>query len=423
VHELLGVMLFDSPWLCLNMPIFKLICWLDKSIRCSCPTKIHVMDYMNFITDTKITSLSFPLDQPFSNHERRITHIKGLNIQLITRNGISGHGLIYGLSDMPHQEIIALIESEILSKLAVEIENAEQLMSSWKKIWPLLKSQQHTQSELTALAIVDIAIWDIFLKSKNTSLHQFLGASQSKVPAYGTTGWLSLSLDELVDECRSYQENGINAFKIRLGHQEDALRVKTVREVMGDQFVLMLDANQRYSVNEAIQVSSDLAPYNLLWLEEPTENKLEVISQIKNGSVIPIALGENFIDEKDFIEICQNKLTDILQPDLPRCGGITGFIRVADIALRNGIPICNHLLYELSVSIIAAYENGYMLECDNLLPAGVFKNSFKAKEGNISPPHTPGNGVELTEEALLQYGLAVHAHLRKDKIKSSRRLG
>lgn len=253
-----------------------------------------------------------------------------------------------------------------------------------------------------------IAVWDIFLKSKNTSLHQFLGASQDKVRAYGTTGWLSLSLDELIAECKGYKENGVHAFKIRLGHKDDVLRVKTVREVMGDQFILMLDANQRFNVNEAVQISQDLAPHNLLWLEEPTANNLDVIAEIKKGSVLPIALGENIIEEKDFLEICQNKLTDILQPDLPRCGGITGFIRVSDIALRYGIPICNHLLYELSVSLIAAYKNGYMLECDNLLPPNVFTTNFSAIDGYIEPPKTPGNGAELTESALLQYAVSTH---------------
>ena len=88
---------------------------------------------MCFITDIQITPLSFPLAKPFSNHERRITHIKGLNIKLDTCDGIAGHGFIYGLSDMPHQEIIGLIESEILSELTAinsEIEDATQLMSN-----------------------------------------------------------------------------------------------------------------------------------------------------------------------------------------------------------------------------------------------------------------------------------------------------
>lgn len=361
---------------------------------------------MPIITEIQITPLSFPTAKPFSNHVRKITHIKGLEIRIFTSIGIVGHGFIYGLSDMLHQEVISILESCILSKLLTnnnEIEDATQLMSYWQKIWPSLKSEQHSQSELTALAIVDIAIWDIFLKAKKISLHKFLGGAHSRVHAYASTGWLSHGLDELVTECREYKENGINAFKIRLGHREDILRVKAVREAMGDKFILMLDANQRYSIEDAIQVSKDLAPFNILWLEEPTENKLEVIAKIKHGSVLPIALGENIIDEKDFIAICKNKLTDILQPDLPRCGGITGFIRVSEIALKYGIPICNHLLYELSVSLVAAYKNGYMLECDNLLPPEIFTHNFKAKDGCIEPPASSGTGVELTETTLQKY--------------------
>lgn len=376
---------------------------------------------MPFITDIQITSLSFPLAKPFSNHVRQITQIKGLNIKVITRYGIVGHGFIYGLSDMPYEEIAGLIENRVLPQLVTincEIEDATQLMSVWKKIWLSLKPQQRSQSELTALAIVDIAIWDIFLKSENISLHYYFGGSQNKIPAYATTGWLSLSSEELVAECKAYQADGVHAFKIRLGHKDDVSRVRTVREAMGEQFTLMLDANQRYSLGDVKQVSNDFIPFNMLWLEEPTENKLEVIARVKGESVIPIALGENIIDEGEFIAICQNKLTDILQPDLPRCGGITGFTRVSDIALKYGIPVCNHLLHELSVSLVAAYKNGYMLECGNLLPPRIFTNNFEAKDGYIEPPRIPGNGVELTERALLHYAVITHTIQLDSKLKT-----
>jgi len=366
---------------------------------------------VNIITEIQVTPLSFPLAKPFSNHVRKITHIKGLEIRILTNVDIVGHGFIYGLSDMPHKEIINILESRILSKLFSEnhvIDDATELMAIWQKIWPALKAEQHSQSELTALAIVDIAIWDIFIKSKKTSLHKYLGGAQNKISAYGTTGWLSLSLDDLISECKEYESKGVNAFKIRLGHKEDILRVKTVRKIMGDQFTLMLDANQRYTVEEGIQIAKDLAPFNMLWLEEPTVNNLEEIAKIKKGSILPIALGENIIDEKDFIFICQNKLTDILQPDLPRCGGITGFIRVSDIALKYNIPVCNHLLYEISLSLVAAYKNGYMIEYDNLLPAKIFTHDFQVKNGFMKPPEFFGTGVELTDAALKKYALSSH---------------
>lgn len=363
------------------------------------------------ITEIKITPLLFPLAKPFSNHIRKITHITGLEVRIATIIGIIGHAFIYGLNNMPHEEIINILESRILPKLFstdIHIEDATQLMSWWKKIWPILKAEQHTQSELTALAIVDIAIWDILMKDKKTSLNKFLGGKKAIVPVYATTGWLSLSAEDLISECKEYKKQGVNAFKIRLGHKEDIARVRAVRNAMGDQFILILDANQRYSSEEAIQISKDFSSFNILWLEEPTINKLGLFDKTKESSVIPIALGENIIAENDFIEICKNGLTDILQIDLPRAGGITGFIRILEIALEYRIPVCNHLLYELSISLVSAYENGYMLECDNLLPSGIFSHDFKVIEGCIQPPDLFGSGVELTESALHQYGIYSH---------------
>lgn len=366
---------------------------------------------MKIITEIQVTSLLFPLTKPFSNHVRKITHIKGLEIRIYTSAGIVGHGFIYGLSDLPHEDVINVLESAILPKLFSEncpIDDVTQFMTYWKNIWPSLKLEQRSQSELTALALVDIAIWDIFAKAKKTSLHTYLGGAQAKIPAYGTTGWLSLGIDELVSECKEYKSKSVNAFKIRLGHKEDILRVKTVREAMGEDFILMLDSNQRYKAEDAIQIAKDLSAYNMLWIEEPTKNNLEEISKIKKSGVLPIALGESIIDENDFITICQNKLTDILQPDLPRCGGITGFVRVLEIALKYKIPVCNHLLYELSLSVVAAYENGYMIEYDNLLPLNLFTHDFKVVDGCMKPPASFGTGVELTEAALTKYALSFH---------------
>ncbi len=366
---------------------------------------------MPIITEVQITALSFPLAKPFSNHVRKITNIKGIYIKIITSADIIGHGFIYGLSDMPHKQVIDILENKILAELFSKnqsIENADQLMSHWQESWSQLKPQFHSQWELTALAIVDIAVWDIFIRAKNTSLHRFLGAAQNKLPVYGTTGWLSLSLDGLVAECKEYKDKEVKAFKIRLGQKDDVLRVKSVREAMGDEYILMLDANQRYKVEEAIEVSKILAPFKMHWIEEPTENCLEKFSQIKQKSAIPVALGENIIEEKDFQLICQKKLTDILQPDLPRCGGITGFIRVAELAVKHGIPICNHLLYELSLSIVAAFKNGYMIEYDNLLPLGIYTHTFKVKDGYLKPPGSIGTGVELTDAALKKYALATY---------------
>jgi L-alanine-DL-glutamate epimerase-like enolase superfamily enzyme len=118
----------------------------------------------------------------------------------------------------------------------------------------------------------------------------------------------------------------------------------------------MLDANQRYFVSETVEVSQFIT-----WLEEPVGNSLNDLTEIKRLSKIPVAMGENVIDLAEFEIICKDKLTEYLQPDIPRCEGITGFIEVAKMMMKHNIPLCNHLMYELSAGIISAYPSGYIV--------------------------------------------------------------
>ena len=184
---------------------------------------------------------------------------------------------------------------------------------------------------------------------------------------------------------------------------------------MGKDFMLMVDANQRYTPEQAAKIAKDLSEFNITWIEEPTRNHLSEISEIKKNSCLPIALGENLIEKEDFEAICQGKLTDYLQLDVPRCAGITGFCEIAKMALKYHLPLCSHLLYELSVSLVAAFPHGYMVEYDNLLPADIFVENHAVRDGYLVPPTTSGNGATLTERALMKYKTTVLAFEQEEK--------
>ena len=372
---------------------------------------------MKFIINAEIIPVSFPQEKSFSNHVRPITHINGLVVRLFTQDEIEGQGFIYGLSNIVPSNIIPHVKN-IIGKLFEEsenIENAAQLMSYWSRCWHVYRSVKCTPEELYAIAVVDIAIWDVFTKENHVSLHQFLGGHLPKIPAYGTTGWLSLSTQELIEECEFYKQRGVHAFKLRLGDTDDYARVKAVRDAMGKDFMLMVDANQRYTPEQAAKIAKDLSEFNITWIEEPTRNHLSEISEIKKNSCLPIALGENLIEKEDFEAICQGKLTDYLQLDVPRCAGITGFCEIAKMALKYHLPLCSHLLYELSVSLVAAFPHGYMVEYDNLLPADIFVENHAVRDGYLVPPTTSGNGATLTERALMKYKTTVLAFEQEEK--------
>lgn len=244
----------------------------------------------------------------------------------------------------------------------------------------------------------------MFAKIEKKSLSQLLGNQSTEwVRVYGTTGWLSLSEKELINECEKYASLGINAFKIRLGHPDDYQRVRAVREAMGDNYVLMLDATQQFSVESAIEISKKMAEFNITWFEEPTRSAIADLMSVKNQSPIPVAAGENIFTVKDFEAVCKNNAVDILQPDIIRCGGITGFIEISKKIEQYRIPLCNHLLPELSVSIISAFSNCYYLEYDDLLPSDIFTTNFVFENSCIRVPQAIGNGIELNNTVIQLY--------------------
>jgi len=346
---------------------------------------------------SNIAILSFPLEKAIITNRGSFDTIDCIALDLITKSGNEGKSVIRGLGPMPCSTVKKAIK-EIIVTLTQQDAIANQ--NQWNQFWHLYQLNR-TKEEIYALAAVDIAIWDLFLKDQKKPLHQWLNQTiNQKIPVYGTTGWLSLSEEKLIDECKKYAALGINSFKIRLGHLHDYDRVKAVRQELGEDYTLMLDANQRYQVQEAIELAKKMADLNICWLEEPVGNDIKDSLAVTKDSPIPIAIGENVFTTKDFSVICKIKAAKILQPDIIRCGGITGFFEIAKITEEYQLPLCNHLLPELSVSVLSNFSNSYYLEYDDLLPPNIFTHRFSVKNGYMILPQAPGTGVELTEEAI-----------------------
>lgn len=253
-----------------------------------------------------------------------------------------------------------------------------------------------------ALAALDIAAWDLFGKIARKSLNELISDTPAKpIRVYGTTGWLSLTEKELIAECEKYADIGIQAFKIRLGHINDFERVRAVRKAMGNDYHLMLDATQQFTVNESIKIAQKMAEFNISWLEEPVSN--EDLKSVKENCDIPIAAGENMTSLNEFKKACEEKTVDVIQPDILRCGGITGFIGIAKITESFEIPLCNHLLPELSLNVLSAFSNSYYLEYDDFLPSNIFQEEIFILQGCMQSHSTVGNGIILDENALSHY--------------------
>lgn len=346
--------------------------------------------------------LKFPLKKMITTNVAKIHEIDGIITNISTQDSYTGESFLHVLGNLPCHEIIQHIQ-----KINCEIENQNALnnLTKWKKFWHHTFSTCKNKIEVFALAALDIAAWDIFSKIEQKPLHQLLNPkTPSLIPVYGTTGWLSLSEKELVQECEKYAKLNINGFKIRLGHPNDYERVKIVREAMGPHYRLMLDATQQFDREKAIQIAKKMEEFNIIWLEEPVGNDTADLLSVKKNCLIPIAAGENIFTAEDFETTLRSQAIDIAQPDIIRCGGITGFIAIAEKIAAHQTLLCNHLLPELSVSVISAYSNCYFLEFDDLLPSIIFKENFAIDaNGNMQIPSTIGIGTQLTKDALKQF--------------------
>jgi len=353
------------------------------------------------IDSIEVKLLSIPLMRAITTNIHTFNKLECLVVMIKMKSGLIGESFVRGLGKIPVREIKAYIDNDITPQLT---QGKFDSVLTWENFWQAYYNNK-TTAKIYALAAVDIAMWDIFAKEKNKPLYKILGAISDKVPVYGTTGWLSLDTKELIQECIKYAKMGVNGFKIRLGHKDDFKRVKAVREAMGNNFILMLDANQRYSVDDAIQIANKMTEFDIEWLEEPVGNSLRDLRQVASRSSIPLAVGENITEINEFERVCQSHAVKFLQPDIIRSGGVTGFIKIANIVKRYDFPLCNHLLPELSASLIVSYKNGYLVEYDDLLPADIFIHDFSIKEGCMRLSDKAGIGTQLTDETIKHYSI------------------
>ena len=354
------------------------------------------------IVTVEARALRLPMEVPISSSLGSYTHVDCTVVHVHTEDGPTGTGLTACLGGHSSSAIVPYIQNE-LAPLAVG-QNALAPEALWSRLWAPNKARLSGGIGTWALSAVDTAVWDVLAKQAALPLCTLLGGHRTSVPVYGSGGWHSLSDEELVNECRRFAAMGIRSYKYKIGTSRDRDRTALLRREMGDDFVLLADANQKYSVREAIEVSAMLADYGVAWLEEPVvANSTDDLAAVAVGSHVPVAAGENNYFRWGFREICDKRAAAYLQPDIGRCGGVTEFRKIAALSDSYGLALTSHLWHELSISLVGAASSGWAVEYAELIPHGTLTRSFDVVDGAIAIPDVPGHGVEFTEEALRSY--------------------
>lgn len=227
----------------------------------------------------------------------------------------------------------------------------------WHELWHQTNFIGHAGPSLMALSAYDMALWDLLSRLAGQPLYRMLGAARDEVRVYAAGGWLSLDIDALCAEAVAMKGAGFPAYKMRAGNVDwrvDVARIKAVRDAIGYDVELMVDVNQAWDVRTAIRAARELEACNLAWLEEPVDaHDVAGCARVAAAVDVPIAAGETIWGPQGLLELVRSAAVDILQPDLMRCGGITGFLAVARAAEATGCRVISHLYTPISAHLMA----------------------------------------------------------------------
>lgn len=357
------------------------------------------------ITWVKLSSIVLPLRAAISDakvltgRQRPMTEVVFLFVEIATEAGFEGIGFGYSKrAGGPGQYAHAV---EIVDDLVGEDPNdIGRLVTglTWAGA-SVGRSGLATQ----AIAAVDVALWDLKARRAGLPLAKLIGAHRDSVPCYNTSGgFLHTPLDELLDNAASSLGQGIGGIKIKVGHPDrrvDLQRVDAVRSRLGEDVPLMVDANQQWDRAAAMRMGRAFEPYGLTWIEEPLDAYDHVgHAELAAALDTPIATGEMLASVAEHVELIKHRSCDVIQPDAPRIGGITGFLTLATLADQAHLQLAPHFAMEIHLHLAAAYpREGWVEHFDWLAP--LFNERLETAGGRMLVPDRPGLGISLTEQA------------------------
>lgn len=330
-----------------------------------------------------------------------------LFVEIRTSDGLAGYGYSYTIGT-GGRAILEMLRQHLLP--IVTGLDASRIEGAWYEMFNATRATTVGAITSLALAAVDTALWDLAGKRAALPLWKLAGGFRREVPLYDTEGgWLHLSTDELVAGAVASKAAGWPGVKLKVGRptaSEDAGRLLAVRDALGPEIDIMVDANQSMTAAEAIRRAAAFAPAGLAWFEEPLPAE-DVSGHVRlaAATTIPIAVGESMYGVGHFREYLQRSAAGIVQVDVARIGGITPWLKVAHLAEAFNVAVCPHFLMELHVSLTAAIPNGHYVEHIPQLRA-ITGGEMKIRNGHAVAPDSPGLGIDWDHDAIDDHRVA-----------------
>jgi L-alanine-DL-glutamate epimerase-like enolase superfamily enzyme len=355
------------------------------------------------------TPLSVPVTLDAAGIEKK-TAFSCCLVEVETAQGLVGHGF----TAITEEEVGAAAINEVAAHALIG-EDALRNEKIWEKLYWLLSPRGQTGYASHAIAAIDVALWDLKGKFLNKPVWSLLGGARNRVPVYTTFGFGAYTRDELAAAAKWWKAKGHARLKMVVGQHalqrrdeprpidqviaEDARRVRAVRDAVGEEAEIYVDANCSLDGLHAAQLARSLEEFGLSFFEEPVkDNDVLVLKDLKTKTRIPLAAGQNEGLAWRFRDLISSRCIDVVQPNVVISGGYTQCIRIAGMASAFNLPMDNggawpfhnmHLHAGLANGGLVEYHYPSVKTCEAIygtLPA--------PKDGWLELPETPGLGFE-----------------------------
>ncbi|MDF2980504.1 MAG: enolase [Devosia sp.] len=354
----------------------------------------------------KLSLILLPLKAPISDakvltgRQKPLTEVAMLFAEIESERG--HHGIGFSYSKRAGGYGLYAHAREVAPNLIGEDPN--DIARLWDKLVWAGASVGRSGLATQAIAAFDVALWDMKAKRAGLPLAKLLGARRDAVRCYNTSGgFLSTPVEQLVENCEASIAAGIGGLKIKVGQPDpmaDLARLDAVRKVVGDRVPLMVDANQQWDRPTAERVGRALEEFNLVWIEEPLDAyDVEGHARLAAQLVTPIASGEMLTSVAEHLNLIQHDAVDFIQPDAPRVGGITQFLKIATIAEQKYLKMAPHFAMEIHLHLAAAYAHDTWVEHFDWLDP-LFNEHLEIKDGRMLVSDRPGLGFTLSDQAV-----------------------
>jgi L-alanine-DL-glutamate epimerase-like enolase superfamily enzyme len=300
----------------------------------------------------------------------------------------------------------AAIDATLRAEIAplLQGEDADDIARHWHRIWWALHYGGRGGAAVLALSAADIALWDLKARRAQLPLWNLLGGFDPAVPCYAGGIDLHLDIDALLAQTERNLAHGFRAIKMKVGRDrlsEEVERVRAMRLHLGADFPLMVDANMKWGIDEAIRAARALQPFEPLWLEEPIipDDPAGHARVLREGG-LPVAAGENLRSVWEFRQLIAAGGVSYPEPDVTNCGGVTAFMKIAHLAEAFNLPVTSHGAHELTVHLLAACPNRSWLEAHGFGLERFVEDPLVLVDGKAIAPRRPGHGIALDWKAL-----------------------